>query len=184
MNTKLINEVTKEYKSKVKHPEFRTGDIIEVHTKIKEGEKERIQVFKGIVIAIKGEGISKTFTVRKISYGIGVEKIYPLYSPVIQKIKILKKGKVKRSKLYYIRKRLGKKAMKAGIQIPVEGKEQETQIMGTEEEVEDADKDSKEEETKEEKSEDKENEKKASKENNSVEKKDTKMEKEETKKKE
>jgi large subunit ribosomal protein L19 len=126
MDTKLLESVTKEYKT-VKHPNFAPGDIIEVHTRIKEGGKERIQIFKGIVIAIKGAGISKTFTVRKISYGIGVEKIYPVYSPSIAKIKIVKKAKVRRSKLYFLRKRIGKSALKAGVQIPAEGKDLETQ---------------------------------------------------------
>jgi len=128
MDTNLLDKVTNEYK-KVKHPNFRVGDIIEVHSKISEGEKERIQVFEGIVIAIKGSGISKTFTVRKISYGIGVEKIFPLYSPNIANIKIIKRGKVKRSKLYYLRKKVGKKALKAGIQIPAEGEDLETQFI-------------------------------------------------------
>jgi len=80
MDTKLQETVTKEYK-KVKHPDFSVGDIIEVHTRIQEGGKERIQIFKGIIISMKGSGIGKTFTIRKISYGVGVEKIFPLYSP-------------------------------------------------------------------------------------------------------
>ena len=112
--------------SKIKHPRFSVGDVVEVHVKIKEGDKERIQIFKGIVIAIKNKGVSKTFTVRKISYGVGVEKIFPLYAPVITKIKVVKTGKVKRSKLYYMRARVGKLAMKVGNQIPVEGKDYET----------------------------------------------------------
>jgi large subunit ribosomal protein L19 len=128
MDTKLVNEVTKEYK-KVKHPNFKVGDIIEVHAKIKEEGKERIQVFKGVVIAVKGEGISKTFTVRKISYGVGVEKIFPIYSPVITKIKIIKRAtKVRKSKLYFLRKRVGKSALKAGVQIPAHGTDLETQF--------------------------------------------------------
>lgn len=133
MDTNLIEKVTSEYK-KVKHPDFKVGDIIEVHTKIKEGDKERVQVFKGIVIAMKGSGISKTFTVRKISYGVGVEKIFPLYAPGIAKIKIVKKGNVRRSKLYYLRERIGKAALKAGGQVSAEGEDLETKFK--EEEVE------------------------------------------------
>jgi len=134
MDTQLIQKVTGEY-TKKKIPQFRVGDIIEVHTKVKEGNKERIQVFKGLVIAIKGEGASKTFTIRKISYGIGVEKIYPLYSPVIEKIKVLQRGRVKRSKLYYIRERVGKAALKAGTQVPVEGEEDVEEIPVVNEQV-------------------------------------------------
>ena len=93
-----------------------------MYTRIVEENKERIQVFKGIVLAIKGAGISKTFKVRKISYGIGVEKTFPLYSPMIARIRIVKQGrKVRRSKLYYLRERVGKAALKVGIQIPAEG---------------------------------------------------------------
>lgn len=128
MDTKLLEKVTSEFK-KVKHPNFKVGDIIEVHTKIKEGGKERTQIFKGIVIAIKGAGVSKSFTVRKITYGIGVEKIFPLYSPSISKIKLIKRGKVRRSKLYYLRKRVGKAALKAGVQIPAEGEDLETKFV-------------------------------------------------------
>jgi large subunit ribosomal protein L19 len=128
MDTKLMGKITSEY-TKVKHPDFKVGDMIEVHERIKEGEKERTQVFKGVVIAIKNSGVSKTFTIRKISYGIGVEKIYPLYSPNISKIKILKRAeKIKRSKLYYLRERVGKLALKVGTQIPVEGEDLETKF--------------------------------------------------------
>jgi large subunit ribosomal protein L19 len=128
MDTKLLEKVTGEYK-KVKHPNFRIGDVIEVYTKIKEEDKERVQVFKGIVISIKGSGVSKTFTVRKISYSIGVEKIFPFFSPVIEKIKIIKQAKkIKRSKLYYLRQRVGKRALKAGIQVPAEGENLETEF--------------------------------------------------------
>jgi large subunit ribosomal protein L19 len=128
MDTKLIERVTKEYK-KVKHPEFKAGDIIEVHSKIREEKKERTQIFKGIVLAISSSGISKTFTIRKISYGIGVEKIFPFYSPNITKIKVIKQGKkIRRSKLYYLRGRVGKLALKAGIQVPAHGENLETQF--------------------------------------------------------
>lgn len=90
--------------------EFRVGDTIKVHYKIKEGSKERIQVFQGIVIQKKGEGISQTFTVRKISNGIGVERIFPTHSPNIQKIDVVRFGRVRRAKLFYLRKAKGKAA--------------------------------------------------------------------------
>jgi len=126
MDTKLVDAVTQKMK-KIKHPDVRVGDVVDVHTKIKEGDKERIQVFSGMVIATKGSGVSKTLTVRKISYGIGVEKIFPLYAPTVIKIKVSKRSKVRRSKLYYLRDRVGKQALKAGVQIPVEGEDFETQ---------------------------------------------------------
>ena len=94
----------------VERPNISVGDTVVVDTVIRDGEKKRIQKFKGIIIAIKGTGISKTFTVRKISYGVGVEKILPLYSPNVAKIEILKHAKVKKSKLYYLRERVGKAA--------------------------------------------------------------------------
>ena len=89
---------------------FRIGDTVKVHFKIVEGTTERIQVFEGIVIAINNKGISKTFTVRKISYGVGVERIFPLHSPRIAKVEVVRYGKVRRSKLYYLRDRIGKAA--------------------------------------------------------------------------
>jgi len=116
---KFIQKATEKFTS-VKHPNITVGDIVEVSTIIKEKGKERIQAFRGIVIAIRGSGTGKMFTVRKISYGIGVEKIFPFYSPAVSKIKIIKEGKVKRSKLYYLRQRVGKKALKAGNLVPVE----------------------------------------------------------------
>jgi large subunit ribosomal protein L19 len=89
---------------------FNIGDTIKVHFKIIEGKTERIQVFEGVCIAKKGSGVSKTFTVRKISYGVGVERIFPLNSPKIEKIEIVRRGKVRRAKLYYLRNRVGKAA--------------------------------------------------------------------------
>jgi large subunit ribosomal protein L19 len=83
--------------------EFRAGDTVAVHYKIKEGDRERIQIFEGVVIAKKGGGVRETFTVRKISYGIGVERIIPLHSPLIEKIEVKRLGKVRRAKLYYLR---------------------------------------------------------------------------------
>jgi len=111
MHTEILKKVEKPYMDK-KFPPFSSGDTVSVFTIIKEGDRKRTQVFKGIVIAEKGSGLRKTFTVRKISYGVGVEKIFPLYSPNIEKIELLKKGKVKRSKLYYMRERIGKRALK------------------------------------------------------------------------
>jgi large subunit ribosomal protein L19 len=105
----LIREVTQEYlKSDI--PDFRAGDSLKVHVRLKEGEKERIQVFEGLVIARKHGGISETFTVRKISSGIGVERVFPLHSPSIAKIEVARRGRVRRAKLYYIRNLRGKAA--------------------------------------------------------------------------
>lgn len=91
-------------------PDFGPGDTVIVHTKVKEGDKERIQIFEGIVIKRKGGGINATFTVRKISNGVGVERIFPLHSPNIAKIENKRLGKVRRAKLYYLRKLKGKAA--------------------------------------------------------------------------
>ena len=91
-------------------PSFRAGDTVCVHVKIKEGEKYRIQVFEGVVIAQKNNGISSTFTVRKVSLGYGVERIFPIHSPIIEKIEIVKSGKVRRARLYYLRGLRGKAA--------------------------------------------------------------------------
>ena len=91
-------------------PRFRPGDTVRVHVKIKEGDKYRIQVFEGVVIARKNNGISSTFTVRKVSFGYGVERIFPMYSPMIESIERVKKGRVRRAKLYYLRARKGKAA--------------------------------------------------------------------------
>lgn len=97
--------------SKKSLPDFRVGDTIKVNYKIIEGEKVRTQPYQGIVIAIKGSGVSKTFTVRKIGAdGVGVERIFPFHSPNIESIRIMKKGKVRRAKLYYLRDRVGRKA--------------------------------------------------------------------------
>lgn len=89
---------------------FNVGDTVKVHFKIVEGQTERVQVFQGIVLAKSGTGISRTFTVRKISYGIGVERIFPLHSPRIEKVEVARRGRVRRAKLYYLRKRVGKAA--------------------------------------------------------------------------
>jgi large subunit ribosomal protein L19 len=92
------------------YPEFNAGDTLKVHLKVKEGEKERIQVFEGVCIAKKNAGVNSSFTVRKISYGEGIERVLPHYSPQISKIEVVKKGDVRRSKLYYLRSRSGKSA--------------------------------------------------------------------------
>lgn len=89
-------------------PEINIGDTVIVHCKIKDGASERIQLFEGTVIAKKGGGISETFTVRKISYGVGVEKIFPVHSPNVAKVEVVRKGKIRRAKLYYLRSRVGK----------------------------------------------------------------------------
>ena len=91
-------------------PSCNVGDTVRVHLRVKEGNRERIQVFEGTVIAKKHGGIHETFTVRRISYGVGVEKVFPLYSPVIEKVETVRRGKVRRAKLYYLRDRVGKAA--------------------------------------------------------------------------
>ena len=91
-------------------PRFRPGDTVRVHVKIKEGDKYRIQVFEGVVIAQKNNGISSSFTVRKVSFGYGIERIFPLHSPIIEKLEVVKSGKVRRARLYYLRGRRGKAA--------------------------------------------------------------------------
>ena len=91
-------------------PSVTVGDTVRVHLKVKEGNRERIQVFEGTVIAKKHGGINETFTVRRISYGVGVEKVFPLYSPVIEKVETVRRCKVRRAKLYYLRDRVGKAA--------------------------------------------------------------------------
>ena len=91
-------------------PSVTVGDTVRVHLKVKEGNRERIQVFEGTVIAKKHGGINETFTVRRISYGIGVEKVFPLHAPSIEKVEVVRHGKVRRAKLYYLRDRVGKAA--------------------------------------------------------------------------
>ena len=105
----LLREVTSEYlKSDI--PDFRPGDTVKVHVRLKEGEKERIQIFEGLVIARKHGGISETFTVRKVSGSVGVERTFPVHSPSIAKIEVGRRGRVRRAKLYYIRNLRGKAA--------------------------------------------------------------------------
>ena len=92
-------------------PEFDTGDSVKVHTRVKEGNKERIQLFAGIVIAKKGTGVNQSFTVRKISYGEGVERTFPVHTPLVARIEVTSRGKVRRARLHYLRERVGKQAM-------------------------------------------------------------------------
>ena len=102
MSQQLIDAITSEY-MRNDIPEFRPGDTVKVHVKIKEGNRERIQIFEGLVIKRRGGGVSETFTVRKNSYGIGVERTFPVHTPNIAKIEVVRKGKVRRAKLNYIR---------------------------------------------------------------------------------
>lgn len=95
---------------KAEAPQIRIGDTVRVHIKIKEGAKERIQTFEGTVIAKKHGGVNETFTVRRISYGVGVEKVFPVHSPLVEKVELVRRGKVRRAKLYYLRDRVGKAA--------------------------------------------------------------------------
>ena len=105
----LIKAFTNEQlKSEV--PTLRIGDTVRVHNRIKEGDKSRIQMFEGTVIALHNSGISSTFTVRRVAYGVGVEKTFPVHSPNVEKVVVVRRGKVRRAKLYYIRERVGKQA--------------------------------------------------------------------------
>jgi large subunit ribosomal protein L19 len=105
----VVNEIEKEH---IKYDElpFKIGDLVRVHVKIIEGKRERVQVFEGYVIAVKNSGNRKTFRVRRESYGIGVERVFPVNSPRIEKIEVIRKGKVRRAKLYYLRGKVGKAA--------------------------------------------------------------------------
>ncbi len=136
MNSEILKKIEDKYYKDL--PEVNVGDTVELYLKIKEGNKERVQVFKGIVLSIRGVGLNKNIVVRKISYGIGVEKIVPLHSPSLDKIKVIKKGKARRSKLYYMRERVGKKAMKvkAGSEksLHIEGKEESEKTEDVEKE--------------------------------------------------
>ena len=105
----LMQAFTEKHK-KAETPNVAIGDTVRVHLKVKEGNRERIQVFEGTVIAKKHGGIEETFTVRRISYGIGVEKVFPVHAPSVEKIEVVRHGKVRRAKLYYLRERFGKAA--------------------------------------------------------------------------
>ena len=106
----LVRYIQEEFIQKKEFPEFSAGDTITVYYEIREGDKARTQFFRGVVIQIKGQGLSKTFTIRKMSGSIGVERIFPINLPTIQKIEINKKGKVRRSRIYYFKNLRGKKA--------------------------------------------------------------------------
>ncbi len=106
----FIKVAEEAFGGEVNHPHFRSGDTVSVHYKIKEGNKERVQIFQGVVIQISGEGNNKRFTVRKMSGNIGVERIIPINSPAIEKIEVNKHGRVRRSRLFYLRELRGKKA--------------------------------------------------------------------------
>jgi len=106
----LINFVQQEFIQKKEFPEFSAGDTITVYYEIREGDKVRTQFFRGVVIQIKGQGLSKSFTIRKMSGTVGVERIFPLNLPALQKIEVNKKGKVRRSRIYYFKQLRGKKA--------------------------------------------------------------------------
>lgn len=110
----IIEQLNKEQVAKLSEgktiPEFQPGDTVQVNVKVKEGERSRVQAYEGVCIARNGGGFDQFFTVRKISYGEGVERVFPLYSPSIDSIKVIRKGKVRRAKLYYLRDRRGKSA--------------------------------------------------------------------------
>jgi large subunit ribosomal protein L19 len=138
MNTAILSKIENKH-LRTDLPDFNVGDTIEVNTIIREGDKQRIQAFKGLVIAIKGSGTNKMFTVRKISYGIGVEKTFPLLSKNIDSITIEKTGKVRRAKLYYLRDRVGRLALKVkpGGPVPVvEYQEQAQEVLESNGQVE------------------------------------------------
>lgn len=110
MDNNILKKI--EESSYKKRPDVKVGDTVKLSLRIKEGSKERTQIFQGVVIGIKGSGLSKNIVVRKISYGVGVEKIVPLHAPVLQKIEIIKRGSVRRAKLFYLRDRVGRRALK------------------------------------------------------------------------
>lgn len=118
-----FSETQKEYLKDV--PAFRAGDTLRVNVRVKEGEKERLQAFEGVCIGRKGSGVSATFTVRKISNGVGVERIFPLHSPMLAEIKVVRRGRVRRAKLFYLRNVTGKAARiaekKVRVQVPATG---------------------------------------------------------------
>ena len=111
MNEQLLNEITNEYLQEGRD-QFKVGDGVKVHVRVREGDKERIQVFAGIVIARKGAGIQETFTVRRIASGVGVERVFPVNSPLIDKIEVDRESITMRARMYYLRDRVGKEATK------------------------------------------------------------------------
>lgn len=113
----IVNQLEAE-QSKKEAPNIRPGETVRVHVQVVEGEKERTQIFEGIVIGMSGKGNRATFTVRKVSYGVGVERIFPIHSPRIDKVEVVARGKVRRAKLYYLRQRSGKAARLYGEEGP------------------------------------------------------------------
>jgi large subunit ribosomal protein L19 len=107
--TNVLNELVSD-KLRSDVPDFRAGDTIKVHVKVVEGSRSRVQVFQGVVIRVHGSGVGRTFTVRKISFGVGVERTFPLHSPIFETIEVVTRGDVRRAKLYYLRNLRGKKA--------------------------------------------------------------------------
>ena len=110
MNNAIIDKINQEQLKKDGVPDFGIGDTVSVHVRIREGEKERIQLYTGVVIARDGHGATETFTVRRVSYGEGVERVFPLHAPTIAQIDVTRRGKTRRAKLYYLRNLSGKKA--------------------------------------------------------------------------
>ncbi len=110
MNTEILNKI--EVKQMKNRPDVKVGDTVKLYMKIKEGNKERIQIFEGLVLSLKGTGLGKTVTVRKMSSGVAVERIVPMHSPLLDKIEVVQRGKVRKSKLYYVREKIGKRALK------------------------------------------------------------------------
>jgi len=135
MDNNILKKIEEE--SYKKRPDVKVGDTIKLHLKVKEGIKERVQIFQGVVISIRGTGLSKNIIVRKISYGVGVEKIVPVHSPILSKIEVVKRGTVRRAKLFYLRERVGRKALKVSnlkdvymtdeVEVPVENTENDVE---------------------------------------------------------
>ncbi|MFA5623031.1 MAG: 50S ribosomal protein L19 [Candidatus Dojkabacteria bacterium] len=133
MDTKITKII--EGGDRKKRPDVKVGDTVRLHMKIKEGSKERTQIFEGVVIGMKASGANQTVTVRKISYGVGVERVVPLQSNLLEKMEVVKRGTVKRSKLFYLRDRVGRRALKVGllkdlyltdeVEVPTVGEEEE-----------------------------------------------------------
>ncbi len=129
-----------------KRPNVKVGDTVKLYMKIKEGNKERTQIFEGVVIGMKASGSNQTITVRKISYGVGVERVVPMQSNLLEKIEVVKRGTVKKSKLFYLRERVGRKALKVGnvkdlyltdeVVVPVVGEVEEEQVEEVKGEIE------------------------------------------------
>ena len=125
---------------KAKIPDLKVGNTVKVHVRIKEGNKERIQVFEGIIIKVQGSGVNKTFTVRKLSYGLGVEKTFLIHSPLVEKVEVVRVGKARRAKLFYLRDRVGKAAKTKEIagarienkEIIIKGEEVKAEVVETE----------------------------------------------------